>query len=394
MLRKIRITLATLMFAGLIWLFVDFTGTASGIVGWMARIQFLEAVLCGSIAITAVLLVLTFVFGRVYCSVICPLGVMQDVIARIGRKANKRKRYTFSPAKRVLRYAILALYVAALVGGVSIVIQLLAPYSTFGRIATNILQPIYISVNNLFAWVAERMDSYMFYQSDLWLRSAASLGISIAMLLVIGVLAWRNGRTWCNTICPVGTFLSFFSRFSLFKVRFDADKCRNCTLCTSGCKASCIDYKTHTVDSSRCVVCGNCVSNCKFGALKYEVGALTLRRTAGHGSCADGGVANKTDGGGGNGKNGNDVNSGRRAFLTTGAMLAGVALAQEEKKQTVKAITVAALKVGAITREAITARTETESTADVGHFLLPARCWRVWRWHRRRRKCTEAWLSL
>lgn len=344
MLRKIRITLATLMFVGLIWLFVDFTGTASGIVGWMARIQFLEAVLCGSIAITAVLLVLTLVFGRVYCSVICPLGVMQDVIARIGRKANKRKRYTFSPAKRVLRYAVLALYVAALVGGVGIVIQLLAPYSTFGRIATNILQPIYISVNNLFAWVAERVDSYLFYQSDLWLRSAASLGISIVMLLVIGVLAWRNGRTWCNTICPVGTFLSFFSRFSLFKVRFDADKCRNCTLCTSGCKASCIDYKTHTVDSSRCVVCGNCVSNCKFGALKYEVGALTLRRTAGHGSCAEGeetnsksnngscaegGSANKGDD---NSKNENGVNSGRRAFLTTGAMLAGVALAQEEKK--------------------------------------------------------------
>lgn len=337
MLRKIRITLATLMFVGLIWLFVDFTGTASGIVGWMARIQFLEAVLCGSIAITAVLLVLTLIFGRAYCSVICPLGVMQDIIARIGRKANKRKRYTFSPAKRVLRYVVLALYVAALVGGVSIVIQLLAPYSVFGRIATNILQPIYVYVNNLFAGLAEYMDSYMFYQNDLWLRSAASLGVSIAMLLVIGVLAWRNGRTWCNTICPVGTFLSFFSRFSLFKVRFDAEKCRNCTMCTSGCKASCIDYKSHTVDSSRCVVCGNCISNCKFGALKYE--AITLRKTAGNGGGAiEGGVnssgtnGNAAVGGGSDGKNGSTVNSGRRAFLTTGAMLAGVALAQEQKK--------------------------------------------------------------
>ena len=329
MLRKIRITLATLMFVGLTWLFVDFTGTASGLLGWMARIQFLEAVLCGSIAITAVLLVLTLIFGRVYCSVICPLGVMQDVIARMGRKANKKKRYTFSPAKRVLRYGVLALYVAALVGGIGVAVQLLAPYSIFGRIATNILQPIYLYANNLLAGIAESMDSYMFYHSDLWLRSVASLGISIVMLLVIGVLAWRNGRTWCNTICPVGTFLSFFSRFSLFKVRFNAEKCRSCTLCTSRCKASCIDYQTHTVDSSRCVVCGNCISNCKFGALKYEVGALTLRRTAGNGSSAG---DNNANGGGADGKRGGDVNSGRRAFLTTGAMLAGVALAQEGEK--------------------------------------------------------------
>ena len=350
MLRKIRITLATLMFVGLTWLFVDFTGTASGLLGWMARIQFLEAVMCGSIAITAVLLVLTLIFGRAYCSVICPLGVMQDIIARMSRKANRKKRYTFSPAKRVLRYAVLALYVAALVGGIGIVVQLLAPYSTFGRIATNIMQPIYMYVNNMFAWLAGRMDSYAFYQSDLWLRSAASLGLSIVMLLVIGVLAWRNGRTWCNTICPVGTFLSFFSRFSLFKVRFNAEKCRNCTLCTSGCKASCIDYKTHTVDSSRCVVCGNCVSNCKFGALKYEMGALTLRRTAGNGSSVDSNGAkgesakggngakgesakggNEANGGGADGRKEDGVNGGRRAFLTTGAMLAGVALAQEKK---------------------------------------------------------------
>lgn len=312
MLRKIRITLATLMFVGLTWLFVDFTGTASGLLGWMARIQFLEAVMCGSIAITAVLLVLTLIFGRAYCSVICPLGVMQDIIARMSRKANRKKRYTFSPSKRVLRYAVLALYVAALVGGIGVVVQLLAPYSTFGRIATNIMQPIYIYVNNMFAWLAERMDSYAFYQSDLWLRSAASLGLSIVMLLVIGVLAWRNGRTWCNTICPVGTFLSFFSRFSLFKVRFNAEKCRNCTLCTSGCKASCIDYKTHTVDSSRCVVCGNCVSNCKFGALKYEVGALTLRRTVGNSSSVDSNGANGENTKGSNRANGGGADGRKR----------------------------------------------------------------------------------
>ena len=66
----------------------------------------------------------------------------------------------------------------------------------------------------------------------------------------------------------MGTVLSFLARFSWLKIRFDEDKCKNCSMCSKNCKAACIDYKTHTVDYSRCVVCGNCISSCKFGALK------------------------------------------------------------------------------------------------------------------------------
>ena len=273
MLRKIRIILAALMLTGITWLFLDFTGTAHHWVSWMPKLQFLEAVLALNLVVVALLVVLTLVFGRLYCSVVCPLGILQDIIGWVGKR-QKKNRYTYSKALTWLRYTMLAVFGAglclSLLAGIGIVVQLLAPYSAFGRIATNLLQPIFIAGNNLLAGIAESNDSYLFYHQDLWLRSLPSLIIAAVTLGILLVLAWRNGRTWCNTICPVGTVLSFLARFSWLKVRFDADKCRNCSLCSKNCKAACIDYKNHTVDYSRCVVCGDCLESCKFGALSYK----------------------------------------------------------------------------------------------------------------------------
>ena len=269
MLRKIRIILAAVMFIGITLLFLDFTETMHSWFSWMPKLQFLEAVLALNVLVIVLLVVLTLIFGRMYCSVICPLGVMQDIIGWLGKKA-KKNRYSFSKELKWLRYPVLVLYVVALVAGIGVFVQLLAPYAAFGRIATNLLQPAYIAGNNVLAAAAEASDSYLFYHQDLWLRSLPSLIIAAITLVVLFVLAWRNGRTWCNTICPVGTVLSFFSRFSWLKIHFDTEKCRNCSMCSKNCKAACIDYKNHTVDYSRCVVCGNCIESCKFGALRYK----------------------------------------------------------------------------------------------------------------------------
>jgi len=305
MLRKIRITLATLMMIGITWLFVDFTGTAHHLVGGLAKLQFLEAVLALNFIVIAFLLVLTLACGRIYCSIICPLGIMQDIFGWLGKKA-KKNRYTYSKAISWLRYGVLVIFIVALVAGAGTIVQLLAPYSAFGRIATNLLQPIYQAGNNVLATIAEHNDSYAFYQSEIWLRSVVSIIIAGVTFVTLGVLAWRNGRTYCNTICPVGTVLSFFSRFSFLKIHFDVEKCKNCSLCTKNCKASCIDYKTHTVDATRCVVCGDCMKVCKHGALKYDHAAFHDKQ-------------HQTD-------------SSKRSFLLASTLLATAALAQDKKK--------------------------------------------------------------
>ena len=97
--------------------------------------------------------------------------------------------------------------VVALVAGIGSVVTMLAPYTTFGRIASQLLQPAYLLANNGLAYLAERMDSYLFYRADIVYRGLYALLAAVASALLIGVLAWRKGRIYCNTICPVGTLL-------------------------------------------------------------------------------------------------------------------------------------------------------------------------------------------
>ncbi len=270
MLRKLRIIIATIFFSLITLLFLDFTGTLHGWFGWLTKIQFLPAVMALNLGVIIFLIALTLIFGRVYCSTICPLGVMQDLISWIAGK-RKKNRFKFSPAKSYLRYGVLALFVAAIAAGIGSVVALLAPYSSYGRIAQNLLSPLYKWGNNLLAFVAEKLDSYAFYSTDVVIASLGTFAVAAVTLVVIGYLAWRSGRTYCNTICPVGTVLGELSRFSLLKPVIDTDKCINCGKCARNCKASCIDAKNHAIDYTRCVVCMDCLESCSVDAVKYTL---------------------------------------------------------------------------------------------------------------------------
>lgn len=270
MLRKTRIVLASLLFAAVTLLFLDFTGTLHSWLGWVAKIQFLPALLALNVGVVVALLILTLLLGRVYCSVICPLGVMQDIISwASGRSKKKKFRFSYSKEVKWLRYGVFVLFVAAMIAGIGSFVALLAPYSSYGRIVSNLLAPLYYWGNNLLAYFAERADSYAFYKVDVWIKSIPTFIIAAATFVILFVLAWKNGRTYCNTICPVGTFLGFLSRFSLFRININKDKCVECGLCSRKCKASCIDGKNHKVDLSRCVACMDCIDTCTHGAITY-----------------------------------------------------------------------------------------------------------------------------
>jgi len=270
MLKKIRVITASLFFVFTTLLFLDFTGMIHIWFGWMAKVQLIPAILAVNVVAIVLLVLLTLIFGRIYCSVICPLGVFQDTISYIsGKRKKKRNRFKYSPAKTWLRYGFLGLFIITMIVGASVVISILDPYATYGRMASNFLNPLYFWGNNLLAYIAENVDSYAFYSKDVWMKGSITFGIAILTLFTIGILAWRNGRTYCNTICPVGTILGVLSRFSLLRPTFNKEKCNGCGLCARNCKASCIDSKTKTIDHSRCVTCFNCIEKCKAGAMKY-----------------------------------------------------------------------------------------------------------------------------
>lgn len=272
MLKRIRVVLSVLFFGLITFYFLDFADLLPNKFHALAHIQFVPALMSLSFAILAALIVLTLLLGRIYCSVICPMGVFQDAVTWISRKTAKRKkRFRYAPAKTVLRWAVVALTGVAFLSGFTVVLGLLDPYSAFGRMVTNVWKPVYMWGNNLLESVFTQFGNYTFYQVDASIISISSFIIGLATLLVIGFLAWKHGRTWCNTVCPVGTLLGFVSRFSLFKVRIDETRCTHCMICGTKCKASCIDSKNQKIDYSRCVDCFDCLGSCKEGALVYSL---------------------------------------------------------------------------------------------------------------------------
>lgn len=289
MLRKIRIAAAALFFAGITLLFV---GIGHQWWGWMAKLQFLPSCMALNFAAIAFVLLLTFVFGRIYCSVICPMGVFQDLVIRVRKllspKARKPKRH-FVKEPRIVRYGVLAIVIVTALTFSQLLLTVLAPYSAYGRMVRSIVG-------------LSRGESL----------APALLITAAATLVVICVCAWIWGRGWCNTVCPVGSVLGLVSRFSLFKVSLDQSQCVSCRKCEKGCKSSCIDIDTHTIDHSRCVDCFDCLDSCPKGGIKFR---FSLPRKAKTGPVTK------------------SVDKGRRAFMATTALVGGsLALGAQNKR--------------------------------------------------------------
>ena len=328
MLKLTRRILAIIFWLGITFLFLDFTGTLHPYFGWMAKIQFLPSILAVDISTIILLIVLTLLVGRIYCSIICPLGVLQDFFAWIGKlsifrknkKAKFANKYSYSKPKTWLRLAVLALFIIMLLASINAGVILLAPYSSYGRMVASLLQPAYIEINNLLAVWSAANDNYMFYQVEQHNNPTILFAVAAITAIILFILAFKNGRTYCNTICPVGTVLGYLAKFSLGKIKVEDSKCIQCGLCAQNCKAACIKVekgKPVVIDYTRCVTCGDCetVCNKKAIGLKYapvwEKGNKTTKDTS---------------------EKNTDSDISRRSFLSiTGTALATAAIKAQEK---------------------------------------------------------------
>ena len=279
----------------------------------MAKLQFLPSCLALNFAVIIGIVLLTILFGRIYCSVICPMGVFQDIIIWVRRQAglilhkiNERRIKKYAEAKKAgkdvgqlstikrevkhfeynkehkwVRYPVLILTIAAILSSLQVFVAIIAPYSAYGRI-------VHTAVG------MGKGDSL-----------APALLITAAVTFVAIVLcAWLWGRAYCNTVCPVGTVLGLFSRFSLFHIKIDESKCKACGRCGRGCKSSCIDMDAHTVDYSRCVDCFDCIKRCTEGAISFGIGKPKKAETT------------KDE----------DADNSRRRFIMTTALIGGAAV--------------------------------------------------------------------
>ncbi|MCM1483117.1 MAG: 4Fe-4S binding protein [Muribaculaceae bacterium] len=314
-LRTLRIVFALLCFLAISLLFLDFTGTAASMWGWIAKLQVVPAVLSLNIMAIVILIMMTLLFGRAYCSVLCPLGVLQDIInhirGRVGKRKNRINRFGYRPPLTLIRICFLVGFIAVIALGLTSLAALVEPYSEFGRIMSAFMSPLYDMCNNLLADAAEDADSYMFYRTPVRLLPAALMIVAGVTLAVVACMAWFGGRIYCNSICPVGTVLGYLGRYSWLKPVIDVDKCNGCKKCARNCKSSCIDAVNHKIDYTRCVACMDCIGECSTGAIRYI-----------HPESED----DKRDD--------TAVNGGRRAMLSVGALMVGGAVGRVMAKST------------------------------------------------------------
>lgn len=271
MLRKLRIGVSVVIFALITFLFLDFSENKIIFLYKLASIQLIPALLTLNLWIISTIIIITLLFGRIYCSTVCPLGTLQDIINFFSNKFNRKKRFRFKKELKVLRWAIVAVTIGAFIFGFTFLVGLLDPYASFGRISSHLFRPVYLAGNNLLAIIFMSFRNYSFYKVAVYIASVFSFIVALLTLSGIGYMAWSNGRLYCNTICPVGTVLGYISRYSFFKIRIDEGSCNSCGSCGRRCKASCIDTKNHTIDYSRCIGCFDCIGACPESSVQFTL---------------------------------------------------------------------------------------------------------------------------
>ena len=235
-----------------------------------STIKFANLLLPTSIGFIIVL-VLTFLFGRVYCSSICPLGTIQDLASHTAKKINKKKKFTYTKEYFWLRYSILAIVILSILFGNLFLVNLLDPYSNTGRIFAQLFNPLLMHINNFAAFTLEKFNIYLIYPIEIKAFYFIAALFPLFFLLIVIYLSYKRGRLYCNTICPVGTLLGLISKFTIFKLKIDKASCEGCGVCARVCKAECIEKSTKEIDFSRCVVCYNCLDVCPSDSINYQL---------------------------------------------------------------------------------------------------------------------------
>ena len=284
LLKPLRVCIAMAFFLPTAFLFLDLWETGARALSEEllffqfvpSALKFLNHPAAGAAGFIFVLII-TLMLGRVYCSAICPLGIFQDLVSRLfsNRPKNRSKkkrpgRYQYAEPHSILRYTVLIATLLLFFSGSGLLLNLLDPFSGFGRILSNLFRPFAIFLNNLATPMAEALGIHALYRVQWPTYAPVAIGVALVSLGTVGWMSTRHGRLYCNTLCPVGTLLGLISKFSLVKIGIDTGSCRSCGRCEQVCKAGCIDVKTKSVDTDRCVSCFNCLSACPDQAMVFQ----------------------------------------------------------------------------------------------------------------------------
>ena len=289
--RRIRIAVAAIVFILICLAFAGLMPQATALLKIQAAPSLMKTIAAfstGTLATCIVILLVTFLFGRFYCSVVCPLGIAQDIAAFIFRRKGK----PLPPHLAFPRAIALGVVIGLLAFGWTLGFKILDPYSNFGRPFAAWNQPKPAVVEKADETAAEEDDDDSSEEQNAaaattdtdesscpsgCILSSYGIGAILPVIIIIGAAIWRK-RLFCNALCPVGTTLGIVSRIGLFKLSI-TEKCIKCGRCVRACNAGCIDIDHHDIDNARCVRCMNCIAACPMGAIDFGRPVVATKTT-------------------------------------------------------------------------------------------------------------------
>ncbi|MBI5508428.1 MAG: 4Fe-4S binding protein [Deltaproteobacteria bacterium] len=199
------------------------------------------------------LIVLTLVMGRFFCGWICPMGTLHHFFGWVGKLRRVPDRVKLNaprPAYTLKYYLLVGFLVAAVCGSAQI--GLLDPIAFIWRAFTTVVMP------------AADNTAYGVYQGT----RHFSFGGVIAILFIaaLAMNLWIP-RLYCRLLCPLGALLGLLSRFALFRLQKDPDKCKDCNACGADCQGAAEPHGTLRV--SECMLCLNCQGRCPRDGIRY-----------------------------------------------------------------------------------------------------------------------------
>lgn len=221
-----------------------------------------------ALGVTAFWLVVTFLFGRLYCASVCPIGIISDLFLGVRRaipRLNLPFRYRH-PSH--IGRNLLWVYVLSVIFGISIVVFIIEPYNMARNIAAMANTQAIAST-----W------------GTVGRGAVTGIAIGILSLLFIAISSIWHGREFCSRFCPLGTALGFVQEHARMHIEIDPDRCDSCGICEDRCRTQSIKVVSRYVDQTRCVRCFDCVADCPRGAIRYQLNknrpASPLMRKAG-----------------------------------------------------------------------------------------------------------------
>ncbi len=241
-------------------------------------------------------LVVTVVFGRVFCGWFCPLGTLNNIIGSLRQSFRRitRQKEGFSRWQRAKYFVLVAMLAMSAAGAQWM--GVLDPFSLLYRSIALTVMPIldiamsatanviYLSDPSIGALHLRDLSEpiYRWWQDSITateVRVFSGSGPVFLIFIAVLVLNLVRNRFWCRYICPLGALLGTFSVRPFLRLVSDPEACNNCAHCTKACPAAAQPELPGQWLATECFGCWNCVDTCQNEALDFKW-TLPVSRTS------------------------------------------------------------------------------------------------------------------